>query len=125
MIRCPKCGHENPTDTEWCSNCRVGLAGAPIAETEEENATPPFFHDYLVLSILATVFCCLPFGVVAIVYSAMARAKWSSKDYAGAADLSGTAGKWAWAAVIGGLITLVMYFVIQSMGSSNVRYING
>jgi ABC-type Fe3+ transport system permease subunit len=55
--------------------------------------TPP--PNYLVFSILVTIFCCL-IGVVSIIYAAQVNSKWSAGDYAGAVESSKNAKKWAW-----------------------------
>lgn len=50
--------------------------------------------NYLVWSILTTLLCCLPGGIVAIVYSAQVNNKLQSGDYAGAVDASNKAKMW-------------------------------
>lgn len=47
--------------------------------------------NYLVQSILVTLFCCLPFGVVAIIYAAQVNSKLQVGDYEGAVKASNTA----------------------------------
>lgn len=42
----------------------------------------------LVFAILVTIFCCLPLGIVAIVFSAIGMSRQSSGDFAGAASAS-------------------------------------
>ena len=37
--------------------------------------------NYLVQAILTTLFCCLPFGIVAIVYAAQVNTKIEAGDY--------------------------------------------
>ncbi|MBO2449212.1 CD225/dispanin family protein [Actinomadura barringtoniae] len=59
---------------------------------------PPPTH--LVWGILTTLFCCLPFGVVSIVYAAQVESKWQAGDQQGAYDYSRRAKNWAiWSAV--------------------------
>ncbi|MFV0306199.1 MAG: CD225/dispanin family protein [Desertimonas sp.] len=53
-------------------------------------------------AILSTIFCCLPFGVVAIVYAARGEDE--------------TATKWTWAAVLSGVIGIVIALAIRSSG---------
>ncbi|MFZ3275199.1 MAG: CD225/dispanin family protein, partial [Lutibacter sp.] len=40
--------------------------------------------NYLIESILVTIFCCLPFGIVGIVFAAQVNAKFDAGDYEGA-----------------------------------------
>ncbi len=42
----------------------------------------------LVFAILVTIFCCLPLGIVAIVFSAIGMSRQSSGDFAGTASAS-------------------------------------
>ena len=67
---------------------------------------PP--DNKLVWSILVTLFCCLPFGVVAIVKSAEVNSKWNSGDAAGANQSAADAGKWIKWSVIVGVISAVV-----------------
>lgn len=50
--------------------------------------------NWLVESILATLFCCLPFGIAGIVFAVQVNSKYQSGDYAGALQASKEAGKW-------------------------------
>ena len=44
-------------------------------------APAPMVPDYLIPSILATIFCCTPLGIVAIVFSAMASSEKGAGNY--------------------------------------------
>ena len=74
---------------------------------------PGSIPNYLVQSILVTLCCCLPFGIVAIVYAAQVNSKFSTGDVAGAQNASAQAKKWCWISVIVGLITNAIVVVIQ------------
>lgn len=43
-------------------------------------------NDLLVWSILSTIFCCLPTGIVAIVYSSKVNSLWDSGEHAEAIE---------------------------------------
>lgn len=60
--------------------------------------------DYLVQSILVTIFCCLPLGVPAIVYSAMSKGQRESGNYDLASQHAETAKNWCIAAFSIGLV---------------------
>ena len=65
----------------------------------------------LVWGILTTLFCCLPFGIVSIVYASKVDSLWDMGNYQGAMDSAKKAKNWAmWAAIIGGVF-LVAYIV--------------
>lgn len=67
--------------------------------------------NYLVWAILTTIFCCLPLGVVSIVFAAQVDGKYASGDYAGALSASKAAKNWAIAAVVTALVLVVIYFI--------------
>ena len=63
---CKKCGTNNPESAVTCYAC-----GEPLASIEQpRQPMEPKPDNYLVWSILATLFCCLIPGIVAIVYAA-------------------------------------------------------
>ena len=72
--------------------------------------------NWLVESILVTIFCCLPFGIVGIVYAASVNGKFDSGDYAGAVLASQNAGKWTKIGFFIGLalniISIIFFFVV-------------
>ena len=55
---------------------------------------PRQVSNYLVQAILVTIFCCLPFGIVAIVFAAQVNGKLAAGDYAGAVQTSNQAKMW-------------------------------
>jgi Interferon-induced transmembrane protein len=68
--------------------------------------------NYLPQAILTTLFCCLPFGVVAIVYAAQVNSKLQAGDYEGAMQASKNARTWCWASFGTGLAVMVLYFIL-------------
>jgi hypothetical protein len=76
--------------------------------------------NYLVQSILVTLFCCLPFGIVAIIYAAQVNTKLQAGDYDGAAQASKMAKTWCWASFGAGLAFTILYgllVVVASLGT--------
>ncbi len=81
---------------------------------------PP--NNNLVFAILATVLCCLPFGIVAIVKAAEVNGKWAQGDYAGAVASAAAAKKWSIVSAVTALVVGVLYvlfIVIIGIGASN------
>lgn len=72
-------------------------------------AKPP---NYLVWAILATLFCCLPFGIVSIVYAAQVDGKFSGGDYAGAMESSRKAKNWALASCLSAVGIGILYIIL-------------
>lgn len=70
--------------------------------------------NYLAQAIPCTLFCCLPFGIVAIVQAAQVNTKLSLGDYAGAQKSSDQAKMWCWISFALGLIAtpFIIYFQI-------------
>jgi hypothetical protein len=67
--------------------------------------------NYLVQSILVTLCCCLPLGVVAIIFAAQVNSKQAAGDYAGALDASQKAKMWCWIAFGCGLVATLIWMV--------------
>ena len=71
---------------------------------------------WLVESILVTLFCCQPFGIIGIVYAALVESAISTGNYSEAVRLSKSAGKWTKIAFFSGLafyvIFVIFYFAI-------------
>lgn len=62
---CPSCGHANDEGATRCASCGASLMAVP-------GAGPiPSIPNYLVQSILVTIFCCLPFGIAAMLGGAL------------------------------------------------------
>ena len=68
--------------------------------------------NYLVESILVTIFCCLPLGIVGIVFASQVNTKFDIGDYEGAAKASKDAKKWMIWGLISSAIIFVLYFIL-------------
>ena len=69
--------------------------------------TPP--DNYLVFAILATIFCCWPLGIPAIVFATQVNTKFTQGDIAGAEDASKKAKMWSLIALGAGIAAIVLY----------------
>lgn len=67
---------------------------------------------WLVESILTTIFCCLPFGIVGIIKASKVSSLYNSGDYAGAAEASSQAKKWTLIGVIMGSVWIILYILM-------------
>ena len=71
--------------------------------------------NYLVWAILCTILCCLPLGIVSIIYSSKVDGLYNCGDYAGAEDASQKAKNYAmWGAIIS-VIGVVLYILFIVM----------
>ncbi len=66
----------------------------------------------LASSILVTIFCCVPFGIPAIVHSARCNTFINQGDYAAARQAADKAATWRMWAIIGGVIPLVLNVLV-------------
>ncbi len=71
----------------------------------------------LVWAILATLCCCLPAGIVAIVYAAQVDGKLAAGDYHGALSASDNAKMWSWISFGASAAVGVLYALLIMMGA--------
>ena len=76
----------------------------------ETNMQKP--DNNLVWAILATVLCCLPFGIVAIIKSTQVDSFWAAGRYDEAVQAAADARKWCWVSVIVSVVVVVLYFLL-------------
>ncbi len=68
---------------------------------------------YLGWAIVSCILCCLPLGIVAIIYAAQVNDKWLRGDYDGAYRASQNAQIWTIAAIVLGIISSVVISMVQ------------
>lgn len=81
-------------------------------ETNEMNNKPACPKTWLAESILVTLFCCLPLGIVGIVYASKVSSLYANGKYDEAQHASAEAGKWTKIGGIIGIIGLVISSII-------------
>ncbi len=86
----------------------------PQPAQPEVPACPP---TNLVWAILATVLCCIPLGIVAIIYSNKVTRLYNAGDYAGAERASEVSAWWCIGTIIGGIIASPFISLLQMMMS--------
>ena len=70
----------------------------------------------LVWGILSALLCCLPLGVVSIIYSSKVSGLWAQGRYAEAQAAADTAKKWAIWGAVAGVVVLIIYGVLALAG---------
>lgn len=65
----------------------------------------------LVWAILTTLFCCLPFGIVAIVKASQVDTLWFNGRFAEAIDAAKSARNWSIAAAVTTAVAVICYFI--------------
>jgi hypothetical protein len=117
---CTQCGANNPDTAAVCAQCGRNLqAGSPVVPLQAAGVVLPpgtTVQNYLVFAILATVFCCLPAGIPAIVYAAQVNSKLQVGDLAGAQLASKNAKLWCLISLGLGLGIMGLYAMLITMG---------
>ena len=118
-----------PTDLVWCEGMPAWRAAgevftgatpaspaappAPVAPFPQQTFAaappPPKPDNYLLWAVLATLLCCLPFGIVAIIFATQVDSKYATGDYAGAQIASGRAKLWSILSAGSLLLFVVLY----------------
>ena len=100
-----------PRSISAASGSVAAPAGAAAA-----GAPPVKINNNLILAIVVAVLCCLPFGIVGIVYAAQVNGKAQGGDIAGAQDYARKAKLWSlWGLGIG-LAVCLLYFGLFAAG---------
>ena len=73
--------------------------------------------DYLVESILVTLFCCMVFGILGIVYSVQANSAFSSGNITAANEFSAKAKQWVTYGFWCGIAVVGVYAILALMGA--------
>ena len=78
---------------------------------------PPLPDNYLIWSILATIFCCWPIGIFSIIQSAKVSSAYNAGDYQGAINASASAKKLAIVtACVGGIFAIIICIFYAIVG---------
>lgn len=117
---CTQCGANNPDTAVVCAQCgrnlQAGSTAPPLQATGVVLPPGATVQNYLVFAILATVFCCLPAGIPAIVYAAQVNSKLQAGDLAGAQLSSKNAKLWCLISLGLGLGIMGLYAMLIAMG---------
>lgn len=113
---CPRCQASSAANATSCLVCGQSFTAAPASPSAQASqsqvaaTSPAPVPNPLVWSILATLCCCLPGGVVSIYYAMQTSSRLAAGDTEGARQAAKSAQMWAWVSMAIGLIV--------AMGSS-------
>jgi hypothetical protein len=85
----------------------------PPASSTPGGQPPP---NFLVPAILVTIFCCLPGGIVAIIFATQVNNKYQAGDIAGAEEASKKAKMWAMISAGVGVVGIVLIIILNVLG---------
>ena len=71
---------------------------------------------WMVESILVTIFCCLPFGVVGIINASKVSSLYAAGNFDAAQAASNDAKKWTKIGLICGLVGVALYIIAYACG---------
>lgn len=93
VMYCQECETEAEENASYCANCggTVLIPGTP------------HIPNHLVWAILSTICCCIPTGIVSIVYAARVNGLVAAGDFARARQASENAKTWAWVSFVLGI----------------------
>lgn len=110
---CPKCGAKNSDETAFCVQCSEPFQLSQGVCDDSETIT-----SHLVPAILCTLFCCVPLGIVALVYAAQVDSKLHANDFNGAQYCSEKAALWCWWSFglgLAGILIYGMFFALTAV----------
>ena len=136
---CPNCGTGvDSQDARFCRRCGYQLAKPdhqepepgqehdPPQSAEPSSPAQPQFEghvpNHLVWAILATIFCCLPTGIVSIIYSAKVNSAVLAGDIEEAKRLSNNAKTWAWVSLGIGVGILFVFIILPILSYFSIFY---
>lgn len=82
---------------------------------QPQNTSKP--QNWLWLGICTTLLCCLPLGIVSIVYANKVDSLWSMGDYKGATESAEKAKMWGFISAGVGVVSNILLFIIAIAAS--------
>ena len=107
---CSKCGAQAPENTAFCSSC--GNAMNPAANTAAP-VVHPHIPSNLGLAIFSTLCCCLPFGIVAIIFATQVSSHIAAGNYDAARKSAENAKTWSIISIVLGLVGSGLLVILQ------------
>ena len=104
-----------------------GYGGQMYGAAGQPAYTPPPGNN-MVWAILTTLFCCLPFGIVSIVYASKVDNLWALGNHQAALDAKRKSKNWAIAAAVSAVVVTILYvilIVVMGVGLAGVSHSSG
>ncbi len=133
LINCPECNAQISDAAAQCPHC-----GCPVGP--KTNPTPSYQQaptyqqapksvpsvcpeTHMTKAILCTLFCCLPFGIAAIVNASEVSSAYMSGNYDLALQKSMNAEKWCNWSFIAAAIWVALYFILYVIYGASLFYL--
>ncbi|HQH12668.1 MAG TPA: CD225/dispanin family protein [Candidatus Sumerlaeota bacterium] len=111
---CIKCGTQNEDNAWKCIQCGNLLQ----SEQGFQQAPQVYIPNYLAQSILCTLFCCLPFGLMAMFYAVQVNSRIAAGDVQGAMISSLNAKAWSRISFVCGIVFIFLWVFLAMNGWS-------
>ena len=129
-MKCQYCDNEIPVNAVNCPSCGAAIPQVPrmpnpppYQNAQQFQNPPPYqnaqqfqntqINTWMVPSVLVTALCCVPLGIVAIVFASRANSALTAGNYQLAQENANKAKTWFWAALIGGFVFSVFWIIVQ------------
>lgn len=81
-------------------------------QPQDNNSQMPKPNNNMVMAILCTVCCCLPFGIYAIIKASKVNGLYMAGMYNEAVNSANEAKKWSTIGIVTGLVIQIVYMVV-------------
>jgi len=128
MKQCDSCGTQNSDEAAFCPTCGRPMEASSArmesvvfsnGRASVNEAIPKKIESHLVKAIIATVCCCIPFGIVAIVYAAQVGPKLIVNDTDAALEASKKSDLWSNLAIGMGIIMQALWLGLYKFTFNN------
>lgn len=126
-MNCVQCGTKNQDHAIHCVGCGIlmgppgttlnpglNLPGVPAGMVQAPMGKVP---NYLVQSILLTLFCCMPLGIVCSFKAVQINKLLAANDYAGALRASKTSRTLLWVGLAVGAVLNFVIAIVTAIGT--------
>jgi hypothetical protein len=128
VINCPYCNAPlNAPANGFPQQPVQGMGQMPYGQPQQPYAQPqqpyggmPYaapIKNYMVEAVLTTLFCCMPFGIVAIIFASQVSGHQACGRIMEAQKAANNAKNWALASMISSLVIGLLYFFLACIGA--------
>jgi len=124
MSFCSKCGEKISEGNSFCSKCGTPSQNSVESQTKQnvQNSSQPNYNEskpvkpdnFLVWGILTTILCCLPFGIVSIVYASKVDGLYHNGQFDDAKNAASNAKTWAIVSASIGFVFAIIYVLAMA-----------
>lgn len=112
----PNQQYANPNPQYGGYNPHQGMQPNPYSQNTFGNQpNQPAPSNYMIWSVLTLLFCCLPFGIIALIYSSKVDGLWSTGRYEEAIQAANNAKKWNIISAVCGIVGTIIYIIFYAI----------